>query len=48
MKKLAGHFLMLISALSALLLASCSENSGWNVGPEGMPLNSAPSGTSGQ
>jgi hypothetical protein len=28
-------------------LAGCSENSAWQVGPEGIPLNSAPTGTSG-
>jgi hypothetical protein len=47
MKKRAGYLLMLLSVLGALLLASCSENSAWQMGPEGIPLNSAPSGTSG-
>jgi hypothetical protein len=47
MKKRAGYLLMIFSVVSALLLASCSENSAWQMGPEGIPLNSAPSGASG-
>ncbi len=46
MKKRTAFPLVLISIFGALCLEGCSENSGWNVGPEGIPLNSAPSGTS--
>jgi uncharacterized lipoprotein YajG len=35
---------LLILLFGVLCLAGCSENSGWQMGPEGMPLNSAPSG----
>jgi hypothetical protein len=47
MKKRIGLLLMIISVLATMWLAGCSENSAWKVGPEGIPLNSAPSGTSG-
>jgi hypothetical protein len=48
MKKRAGYLFMLLSVLGALLLTGCSENSAWQMGPEGVPLNSAPSGSSSQ
>jgi len=47
MKKQIGHLLIIISILAAMLLSGCSENSAWQVGPEGIPLNSATTGTSG-
>jgi hypothetical protein len=47
MKKRIG-FLIIISILSATWLSGCSENSAWQVGPEGIPLNSATTGSSSQ
>jgi hypothetical protein len=46
MKKRTGSLVVIIPILAGLFLAGCTENSGWQVGPEGIPLNSAPNGSS--